>query len=176
MTVIPKPSLPLSVLGKICFMKLAPGVKTVGDCWFRLLGDVVVVQALSDVRLFVTPWTAACQASLSITISLSLLKLMSTESVMPPNHLILGHPLLLSSIFPNIRFFFHWVGFSHQVASDFPKNTQGWFTSGLTGLISLQSKGLSRVFSITTVQTHPFFGTQPSLWSDSHIHTWLLEK
>ena len=106
MTVIPKPSLPLSVLGKICFMKLAPGVKTVGDCWFRLLGDVVVVQALSDVRLFVTPWTAACQASLSITISLSLLKLMSTESVMPPNHLILCCPLLLlPSIFPSIRVF-----------------------------------------------------------------------
>ena len=107
----------------------------------------MVVQSISRVQLFVTPWTVAPQASLSFTIYWSLLKLMSTESVMPPNHLILGHPLLLSSIFPNIRFFFHWVGFSHQVASDFPKNTQGWFTSGLTGLISLLSKGLSRVFS-----------------------------
>ena len=106
MTVIPKLSLPLSVLGKICFMKLAPGVKTVGDCWFRLLGDVVVVQALSDVRLFVTPWTAACQASLSFPISWSLLKCMSIESVMPSNHLILCCLLLfLPSIFPSIRVF-----------------------------------------------------------------------
>ena len=66
----------------------------------------VVVQSLSCVQLFVTPWTAACQASLSITISQSLLKLMSIESVMPSNHLILCHPLLLlPSIFPSIRVF-----------------------------------------------------------------------
>ena len=63
------------------------------------------VQSLSCVRLFVTPWTAACQASLSITNSRSLLKLVSTESVMPSNHLILCHPLLLPSIFPSIRVF-----------------------------------------------------------------------
>ena len=61
-------------------------------------------------------------------------------------------------------------------ASVFPMNIQGWFPLGLTGLISLQSKGLSRVFSNTTVQKHQFFGTQPSSWSSSHIHTWLLEK
>ena len=66
------------------------------------------VKSLSGVRLFVTPWTVACQASLSITDSQSLLKLMSIESVMPSNHLILCHPLLLlPSIFPNIRVFPH---------------------------------------------------------------------
>ena len=59
-------------------------------------------------------------------------------------------------------------------ASVFPKNIQGWFPLGQTGLNSLHSKGLSRVFSSTTVQNHQFFGTQPSLWSNSHIHTWLL--
>ena len=57
-----------------------------------------------------------------------------------------------------------------------PKNIQHWFLLGWTGLISLQSKGLSRVFSNTTVQNHPFFGAQPSLWSSCHIHTWLLDK
>ena len=60
-------------------------------------------------------------------------------------------------------------------ASVLPRNIQGWFPLGLTGWISLQSKGLSRVFSNTTVQKHQFFGTQPSLWSNFHIHTWLLE-
>ena len=61
------------------------------------------------------------------------------------------------------------------LASDLPTNIQGWFPLGLTGLISLQSKGVSRVFSNTTVQKHQFFGAQSSLWSNSHIHTWLLE-
>ena len=61
-------------------------------------------------------------------------------------------------------------------ASVLPVNIQGWFPSGLTGLIFLQSKGLSRVFSNTTVWKHQFFGAQPSLWSNSHMHTWLLEK
>ena len=61
-------------------------------------------------------------------------------------------------------------------ASFLPMNTQDWLPVGLTSLISLQSKGLSRVFSSTTIQKHQFFGTQPSLWSNSHIHTWLLEK
>ena len=62
------------------------------------------------------------------------------------------------------------------LASVLPVNTQGWFPLGWTGWISLQSKGLSRVFSNTTVQKHQFFDTLPSLWSTSHIHTWLLEK
>ena len=68
-----------------------------------------------------------------------------------------------------------YIGTS-PLASVPPMNIQGWFPLGLIGLISLLSKGLSRVLSSSTVQKHQFFGTQPSLWSTSHIHTWLLEK
>ena len=77
---------------------------------------------------------------------------------------------------------FKWVSSLHQVAkywtsaSVLPVNIQDWFPLGWTGWISLQSKGLSRVFSNTTVQKHQFFGTQLSLWSNSHIHTWLLKN
>ena len=125
--------------------------------------------------------TAARQASLSFTISWSLLKLLSIESVMPSDHLILCHPLLLlSSIFPNIRVFsdesvlhIRWPKYCASAsASVLPMNSQGWFPLGLTGLISLQSKGLSRVFSNTTGQKHQFFGTYPSLWSNSHSRTY----
>ena len=118
------------------------------------------VQSLSHVWLFGTPWTVARQASLSITNSQSLLKLMSIKLVMPSSHLILCLPLLPPSIFPSIS----------------PSmNIQDWFPLW-TGWISLQSKGLSRVFSNTTVQKHQFFGAQPSSQSNSHIHTWPLEK
>ena len=143
------------------------------------------VQLLSHVRLFVTPWTATCQASLSITNSRSLLKLMSIELVMPSNHLILCCPLLLlPSIFPSIRVFFNksvlhirWPKYwSFSFSTVLPMNIQDWFPLELNGLISLQSKEFSRVFSNTTVQKHQFFSTQPSLWSNSHIHKWLLEK
>ena len=133
-----------------------------------------------------TPWTAACQASLPFAISWSLLKLMSIELVMPSNHLILCRlPLLLHSVFPSIRVFssesalcIRWPKYwgASASASVLPVKIQGWFPLGLTGVISLQSKGLSRVFSNTTVRKHQFFGTQSSLWSNSHIHTWLLEK
>ena len=129
--------------------------------------------------IFVTPWTAVCQASLSFPISHSLLKLMSAESVMPSNHLTLCLPLLyLPSIFPSIRVFAssgQSIGASAS-ASVLPMNSPGRFPLGLTGLISLQSKGLSRVFSNTTIWKPYFFSTQPSLWSNSHMHTWLLEK
>ena len=82
-----------------------------------------------------------------------------------------SHPLLLlPSIFPNIRVFSN----ESALASALPVSIQGWFPLGLTGLISLQSRGILRVFSNTTVQKHQFFGAQPSLWSNSHIHTWLL--
>ena len=124
------------------------------------------VQLLSHVQLFVTPWTAACQASLSITNSLSLLKLMSIKLMMPSNHLILSHPhVLLPSIFPSIKAFplsqffasgSQSIGASAS-ASVLPMNSQDWFPLGLTGWISLQSKGLSRAFSNTTVQKHQFF-------------------
>ena len=207
-------------------------------------------QSLSHVRLFVTLWTAAHQASLSITSSWSLLKLMSIKSVMPSNHLIFCHPfLLLLSIFPSIRSdqisssavshflrphesqharppcpsptprvysnlcplsrwchptisssvvpfssrlqsfpasgsfqmsqFFTTGGQSIGVSalvSVLPKKSQGWSPSEWTGWISLQSKGLSGVFSDTTVQKHQFFSAQPSSQSNSHIHTWPQEK
>ena len=143
------------------------------------------VQFSSSFWLFETPWTTAHQASLSITNSWSLLKVISIKSVMPSNHLILCHPLLLlPSIFPSIRVFSVSLLFASgsqsigasASAAVLPMNIQGWFPLGLTGLISLQSKGLSRVFSSTTVQKHQFFSAQPSSQRNSHIHTWLLKK
>ena len=129
-----------------------------------------------------TPKTVAHQAPLSITNSWSLLKLMSVESVMPSNHLILCCPLLLlPSIFPAsgsfpMSQFFTSGGRVSASASVLPMNTQDWSPLGWIGWISLQSKGLSSIFSNTTVQKHQFFGTQLSLQSNSNIHTWLLEK
>ena len=142
------------------------------------------VQSLSRVQLFATPWIAACQASQSITNSRSSLKLISIESVMPFSHLILCPLLLLPPVPPSIRSFpmsqlFAWGGQSIGVsalASVLPMNTQDWSPLEWTGWISLQSKGLWRVFSNTTVQKHQFFGAQPSSQSNSHIHTWPLEK
>ena len=125
---------------------------------------MIVVQSFSRVWLFATPWTTACQASLSFTISQSLIKLMSIESVMTFNHLILCHPLLhLPSIFPSIRVFsiesalcIMWPELQLQHQSLW-WIFQDCFPLGLTCLISLQSKGLSRVLSNDTVQKHPFF-------------------
>ena len=117
------------------------------------------VQSLSRIWLFTIPWTVARQASLSITNSQSLFKLMSIKSVMPSKHLILCHPLLLlpsifsaSGSFPKSQFFTsdgQSIGVSSSVV---PMNIQDWSPLGWTGWISLQSKGLSRVFSNTTVQ------------------------
>ena len=126
-----------------------------------------------------TPWTVAHQASLFFTISQSLLKLMSIESMMLSNHLILCRPLLLPSIFPSIRFFSNEHLFASggqstgasASASVLSINIQGLFPLGLTSLIFLLSKGLSRVFYSTTIQKHQFFDAKPSLWSNSHIHT-----
>ena len=140
------------------------------------------VQSLSRVRLFATPWITAHQASLFITDPRSLPKFMSIELVMPSSHLILCCPLLLlPSTPPSIRVFpmsqlFTWGRQSIRVsasASVLPMNTQDWSPLEWTGWISVQPKGLSRVFSNTTVQ---FFGTQPSSQSNSLIHTWPLEK
>ena len=131
------------------------------------------------------PWITARQASLSITNSQSLLKLMSIESVMPSSHLILCHPLLLlPPIPPSIRVFsnestlrMRWPKYWSFSFSISPSNEHpGQFPLGWTGWISLQSKGLSRVFSNTIVQKHQFFGAQLSSQSNSHIHTWPLEK
>ena len=126
----------------------------------------------SRVWLFVTLWTATRQTSLSINNSRSSPKPMSIVSVMPSNHLILCRPLLLLPlIFPSIRSFqmtqlFVSGGQSTGVSASTsapPMNTQDWSPSEWTGWISLQSKGLSRVFSNTTVQKHQFLGTQLSL-------------
>ena len=141
---------------------------------------VVVVQSWSYIWLFVTSWTAVCQVPLSFTISWSLLKFMSIESVMVFNHLILCRPpspiaynLPASGSFPVRQLFASGdqsIGASAS-ALVFPMHIQCWFPLGLTGLISLQSKGHSRVFSCTAIRKHPFFGAQPSLWSSSHIRT-----
>ena len=141
------------------------------------------VQSLSHVRLFATPWTAACKAFLPITNSRCLLKLMSIEWVMPSNHLILCRSLLPPSIFPSIRVFsnesalpIRWPkDWSFSFNTSPSMNTHDWSPLGWTGWISLQSWD-SRVFSNTTVQKHQFFGTQLSSQSNSHIHTWPLEK
>ena len=148
------------------------------------LNTTIIVQFLSQVWLFATPWIPAHQASLFVTISQSLFKLISIESVMPSNHIIHRHPLLLlPSVFPRIKFptsmLFQSGGQSIETsasASVLPMNIHGWFPLELTGLISLLSNGVSRAFSSTTVQKHQFFSVHPSLWFNSHIHTWLLVK
>ena len=143
------------------------------------------VQSLSGVRLFATPWIAACQASLSITHSQSSLRLTSIKSVMSSSHLILCRPLLLlPPIPPSIRGFSHestlcmrWPKYWSFSFSIIPsKEHPGLISFRWTGSISLQSKGPSRVSSNTTVQKHQFFGAQLSSQSNSHIHTWPLEK
>ena len=151
--------------------------------WVLYIFWFVVVLLLSHVQLFVTPWTIAHQALLSSTISQSLLKLIHWLG--DTNHLILCHSLLiLPSIFPTSEYFpvsWHLTSGGQKIgalasASALPVNIQSCFPLELTGLIFLQSKGLTRVFSSTTIQKHQFFGTQLSLWSNPYIHTWLLEK
>ena len=134
----------------------------------------VDVQSLSHVSLFANPWTAACQASLPFTISQTLLKLMSIESVMPSSHVILFHPLLLlPSIFPSLgvfsvsQFFASGGQSIGASASVLPMNIQGWFPLGLTGWLSLQSRGLSRLLQhhsskASTLQCSAFFMVQLS--------------
>ena len=142
------------------------------------------VQSLSCVRLFGTPWIAARQASLSITNSQSSPKLMSIQLVMPSSHLILCHSPSCLQSFPASGSFpmsqlFAWGGQSIGVsasASVLPMKIKDWSPLGWTGWISLQSEGLSRVFSKTIVQNHQFFIAQLSSQSNSHIHTWPLEK
>ena len=135
------------------------------------------IQSLSRVQLFVIPWITAHQDSLSITNTQSSLKLMSIKSVMSSSHLILCRPLLLLSLIPpSIRVFsnestlrMRWPKYWSFSFSIRPSQEQ-------TGWISWQSKGLSRVFSNTTVQKHQFFSNQLSSQCNSHIHTWPQEK
>ena len=190
----PEPSLrllsPGSCTGEKCTQEIwlwkLPGLsfKRAGGYRKQTLLSFSTVQSLSCVRLFVTPQTAACQASLSITNSWSLLKLMSIESLMPSNHLILCCPLLLlPSIFPNIWVFsnestlhIRWQKYWSFSFSSSPSNDCSGLISFRMDWFDLLAVGLSRVFSNTTIKKHQFFGTQPSLWSNSHIHTWLLRK
>ena len=132
-------------------------------------------ESLSHVQLFVTPWAETRQASLSITNSWSLPRLMSIELVMPSNHVILCHPLLflppvflnISGSFPVDQFFASGgqsVGVSAS-ASVLPMNIQDWFPLGWTGWLSLLFKGIWRVFSNTIVQKRPFFSAQQESWA-----------
>ena len=149
---------------------------------FPLPNHFSSVQSLSRVWLFATPWIVARQVSLSITNSQTSLRLTSIKSVMPSSlcHLL----LLLPPIPPSIRVFsnestlrMRWPKYwSFSFSIILPKKSQGWSLLGWTAWISLQSKGLSRVFSNTTVQKHQFFSAQLSSQSNSHIHTWPLEK
>ena len=147
--------------------------------------SIVVFQSLSRVWLFVTPWTAALQASLSFTISQTLLKLTSIELVMPFDLPILCSPLplfpliflsisvLSSELALHIRWPKDWsLSFRLSPSNDY----SGFIYFRVDCLISLLSKGHSRVFRSTTIWKHQFFGTQPSLWSSSPIYMWLLEK
>ena len=144
----------------------------------------ICFQSLCCVWLFVTPWTATNQASLPFTISRRLLRLMSTELVMPSNHLIFCHPLLLlPSVFPSIRVLsnesalrirwpnvlelqLHHQSFQWIFRVDFLYDWLVWSCCPRD----------SQVFSSTTIWKHQFFCTQPSFWSNSHLPTWLLEK
>ena len=144
----------------------------------------VAVQLLSHAWLC-APWTAAHQASPSFTSSWGLLKFMSTESVIPSNHLIHCRPLLpLPSIFPSIRvcssesaLCITWTKYWCFIFSISPSNEYSGLISFRTEWFGLlQSMGFSTVFSNTILQKHQFFSAQPSLWPNSHNHTWLLEK
>ena len=181
-------------------MKLAASISPWADIplnckiqWQKTSDSGGGVPSLSRVCLFVSPWTAACQASLSFIISQSFLRLMSIELVMLSNHLILCHSLLLlHSIFPSIRVFssesavhIRWTkywGFSIIPSKEIPgliSFRMDWLDLlAVQGTLKslLQSKGLSRVFSNTTMQKHQFFSAQLSSQSNSYIHIWLLEK
>ena len=138
------------------------------------------VQSHSHKQPFATPWTAARQAFLSITSSWSLLKVMSTESVMPSNHLILSCPLLLlPSVFPSIRVFsnesvlcIRWLKYWSFSFSISPSNEySGLISFRIDWLDLLAVQWTLKSLLNTTVQKHQLFSTQLSLWSNSHIHT-----
>ena len=157
----------------ITFLTLSNYFRTVIHHWYSWLTFFIIqfssVQSLCPVQLFETPWTTAYQASLAISKSWSSPKLVSTELVMPYNHLILFCPLLLlPSIFAIIRVFsnesalcIRWPKYWSFSINISPSNEHPELISlGWTGWISLQSKGISRVFSNTTVQKHQFFRAQ----------------
>ena len=147
--------------------------------WYGGRIVVIVFQFLSHVQLSAAPWTAAGQSSLSFTISQSLLISCPSSQWCHPT---ISSPVVpfsclqclpASRSFPMSRLLASGGQSVGASASVLP--IQDWFPLGVTGWISLQSKRLSRVFSSTTVWRHQFFGIQPSLWSSSHVGTWLLE-
>ena len=160
---------------------------TLSDSTYNFIFASCSIQSLSRVRLFATPWSLARQASLSITNSRSPPKVMSIESVMPSSHLILCHPLLLlPPILPALESFpmsqlFTWgaqsIGVSAS-ASVLPMNTQDWFPLGWTGWISLQSKGLSRVFcyQLPNELSAPNYLSQGFLSRKSQLMEYALES
>ena len=155
----------------------------------------IVVWSLSCIWLFVTPWTVACQATLSFTVSWSLLKFMSIESVMPSSHLVLCHPLLLlPSIFPSIRVFSHetvlrirwpkYWSFSFSISpsdeySGLMSFRIDWFdllaVQGTLKSILQHHSSKASILRYSAFMVHGLYGPW-SLWSSSHIHRWLLEK
>ena len=141
------------------------------DCYYSC-------SVTSFVRLFETQWISACQTPLSTTISCCLLKFMSLESVILFNHLILHFLLLLLPIFPSIRVFssesLHHIRWPQYCSFSFSNSAFNEYSRLISFRIDgfdLEFKGLSRVFSSTTVLKHQFFTVQPSFWSNSHIHT-----
>ena len=172
-----------------CFSRQTWGISLTYSDWLNCRGpfwlDISSVQSFSPVWFFATPWTAAHLTSMFITNSQSLLKPKSIKSVMPSNNLSSVVPF--SSCFQSFTAsgsfqrsqFFTSGGQSIGVSASawvLPMTIQDWFPLGWTDWISLLSKGLARLFSNTTVQKRQFFSAQHALWSNSHIHTWLLEK
>ena len=145
----------------------------------QLYINISSVELLSHVQLFVTPWTAALQASCSSPIPRAYSSSLSIKLVMSSNHLILCHPLLLPSVFPRIRVFSNesvlcirwrkYWSFSFNIS---PSNEDsGLISFRMDWLDLLAVQGTLKSLPSTTVQKHQFFGIQPSLWSNSHICT-----
>ena len=150
----------------------------IGEIWVR---SVVVVQSLSHVRLFVTPWTAARPASLSFTISWSLLKLVSIKSAVLSNHLILCRCLLMPSTFPSIRVFSNELGLcirwpKYWSFSISPSNEYSGLISFRIDWFDLAVQGTLKSLLQHHNSKASVIWCLPSLWSNFHIHTWLLEK
>ena len=165
-----------------CFGKFKRLLFLVGinSYWFIVSFFSVVVQFVNHVRLFVTPWSAVCQASLSFSISWGLLSVHWVGGSVQPSHSLLPTSPLAFSLSEYQDLFLKsclFISDGHSIetsasASVLPVNIQGRVLLGLTGLISLRSKDLSRVFSNTVIGKHQFFGTQPFLYSSSCICTW----
>ena len=152
--------------------------------YIYIYASVLLLLSRCHVFLLATLWTAAHLASLSHCLpEFAQMHIHWVGDAIQPSHSLLSPSVPALSISQH-QGLFQWVSSLHQVgkilelsfSTCLPINAQGWFSLGLTGFISLLPKGLSRVFSSTTVYRHQFFGFQTSLWSNSHIYTWLLGK